>query len=114
VKDYYSILGVSKSSTEDEIKKAYRKLAMQHHPDRGGDEAKFKEIEEAYRVLSDSDQRRQYDNPGVHVNFNDFSGSPFDFDSIFSMFGAQFRGGPLVWTMASMSDTKDWVRKNQI
>ncbi len=109
MKDYYSILGVSKSSTEDEIKKAYRKLAMQHHPDRGGDEAKFKEIEEAYRVLSDSDQRRQYDNPGVHVNFNDFSGSPFDFDSIFSMFGAQFRGGPQAQRFQQQARVQLWL-----
>ena len=51
MKDYYAILGVAKTATPDEIKKAYRKLASQHHPDKGGDTARFQEIEEAYRVL---------------------------------------------------------------
>ena len=51
--DYYKILGVSRTADADEIKKAYRKLARKHHPDAGGDEAKFKEINEAYEVLSD-------------------------------------------------------------
>ena len=67
-KDYYQILGVGKSASTDEIKKAYRKLAMQYHPDRNpGDtqaEEKFKEINEAYQVLSDADKRAHYDNLG--------------------------------------------------
>jgi len=60
-KDYYNILWVDKSSTSEEIKKAYRKLAMEHHPDRWWDPEKFKEINEAYQVLSDDFKRRQYD-----------------------------------------------------
>ena len=61
-KDYYDILGVSKNATDDEIKKAYRRLALKHHPDKeGGNEAKFKEINEAYQVLSDKQKRAQYD-----------------------------------------------------
>lgn len=61
-KDYYKILGVSKTATEEEIKKAFRKLAHEHHPDKkGGNEAKFKEISEAYAVLSDKNKRAQYD-----------------------------------------------------
>lgn len=61
-KDYYKVLGVSKDASEEEIKKAYRKLAHKHHPDKaGGDEAKFKEINEAYQVLSDKRKRGQYD-----------------------------------------------------
>jgi curved DNA-binding protein len=60
--DYYEILGVNKNSSPDEIKKAYRKLAMQHHPDRGGDADKFKEINEAYDVLGDTAKKDQYDN----------------------------------------------------
>lgn len=61
--DYYKTLGVAKNATPDEIKKAYRKLASQHHPDKGGDTATFQKIEEAYRVLSDPQKRQQHDNP---------------------------------------------------
>lgn len=64
-KDYYKILGVEKGASEDEIKKAFKKAAMQHHPDRqGGNEAKFKEVNEAYQVLSDKDKRARYDQFG--------------------------------------------------
>src|SRR3982750_2182415 len=64
-KDYYKILGVEKSATEEDIKKAFRKLAHQYHPDKkSGDEAKFKELNEAYSVLSDKTKRNQYDNFG--------------------------------------------------
>lgn len=64
-KDYYKILGIEKNATNDEIKKAFKKLAMQHHPDRpGGDEKKFKEINEAYQVLGDADKRAKYDQFG--------------------------------------------------
>ncbi len=66
----YEILGVNTSASADDIKKSYRKLAMEHHPDRGGDEDTFKEISEAYSVLSDDQQRREYDlrraNPRRH------------------------------------------------
>ena len=64
-KDYYDILGVSKSASQDEIKKAFRKMAHQYHPDKaGGDEAKFKEVNEAYQVLSNPEKRQQYDQYG--------------------------------------------------
>jgi len=62
--DYYDILGVSKSASSDEIKKAYRKKALEHHPDRGGDQAEFKKINEAYQILSDPQKRTQYDQFG--------------------------------------------------
>jgi len=62
-KDYYKILELTKTSTDNEIKKNYRKLALKYHPDKGGDEKKFKEITEAYNVLGDPQKRRQYDNP---------------------------------------------------
>lgn len=69
-KDYYKILGVSKTATEDEIKKAFRKLAHEYHPDKkGGNEAKFKEASEAYSVLGDKNKRAQYDVTGSR-NFN--------------------------------------------
>lgn len=64
--NYYDILGVKKTATADEIKKAFRKLARKHHPDAGGDEEKFKEINEAYEVLSDDDKRKQYDQYGQY------------------------------------------------
>jgi DnaJ-class molecular chaperone len=63
-RDYYDVLGLSREASEDDIKKAYRKLAMEHHPDRGGDEDKFKEAKEAYEILSDANTRRQYDSRG--------------------------------------------------
>src|SRR6266481_5123278 len=73
VKDYYKILGVEKTASEDEIKKAYRKLAHQYHPDKsGGDDKKFKEINEAYQVLSDKKKRENYDRFGTA----DFQGFP--------------------------------------
>ena len=61
--DYYSILGVDKNADDQTIKKAYKRLAMQHHPDKGGDENKFKEINEAYATLSNPQKKAQYDNP---------------------------------------------------
>lgn len=63
-RDYYEVLGVNKSASADELKKAYRRLAVQHHPDRGGNEAQFKELNEAYEVLKDSSKRQRYDQFG--------------------------------------------------
>ncbi len=89
--DYYKILGVEKTATPDDIKKAYRKLASKHHPDRGGDTATFQQIQEAYSVLSDPNKKNQYDNLGRspfnqsnfnQSEFNDF----FDFNNFFSDF----------------------------
>lgn len=63
-KDYYKVLGVPRNASRDDIKRAYRKLAHQHHPDKGGNESKFKELNEAYQVLSDDSKRAQYDKFG--------------------------------------------------
>jgi molecular chaperone DnaJ len=63
-RDYYEVLGVSKNASPDEIKKAFRRLAVQHHPDRGGDEAKFRELNEAYEILKDESKRKRYDQFG--------------------------------------------------
>lgn len=75
MKDYYKILGVDSKASSEEIKKAYRKLAHQHHPDKsGGNEAKFKEINEAYQVLSDKQKRAQYDRFGTADPVSGFGG----------------------------------------
>ena len=81
--DYYKVLGVSASATQDEIKSAYRKLAMKHHPDRGGDPKQFQDIQEAYANLSDPEKRQQYDNP---QQFHQHSG-PFTDDVFAHFFG---------------------------
>ena len=94
-RDYYEILGVSKSASADEIKKSYRKVAMQYHPDRNpGDKAaeeKFKEAAEAYEILSDPDKRAQYDRFGhAGVGGAGARGGGMNMDDIFSQFGDIF------------------------
>ena len=100
--DYYSTLGINKNASQEEIKKAYKKMSMQHHPDRtGGDDSKFKEINEAYQTLNDPQKKQMYDQFGTtdprqqqyrsgDFEFN-FNGSPFGgMDDIFESF---FGGG---------------------
>ena len=101
-RDYYEVLGVGKNATEDEIKKAYRKLAIKYHPDRNPDDAKaeekFKEAAEAYDVLHDPQKRQAYDQfgfdgPAGAGGFGGFGGGGgFSMDDIFSMFGDVFGG----------------------
>lgn len=92
--DYYNTLGVPRDADQDTIKKAYRKLAMKHHPDHGGDPNEFQKINEAYETLSNVDKRFQYDNPSAQAHgfpggFG-FSAQGFDINDIFSqIFGQQ-------------------------
>lgn len=108
-RDYYDVLGIKKDASADEIKKAFRRKAVEHHPDRGGDEAQFKEVNEAYEVLKDSSKRQRYDqfghagvggNGGGGAGGNPFAGfggqgqeMHFDFGDIFSDFFGGGRSG---------------------
>jgi len=88
--DYYSILGVSEGASPDEIKKAYRKLANQHHPDKGGDQAKFKDISVAYDTLSNSQKRAEYDQQRKFGGGGQFHFNSGDFQHFHDIFGASF------------------------
>jgi len=114
----YDTLGVSKSADAAEIKKAHRKLVIEHHPDKGGDAEKFKEVQKAYEILSDDRKRQIYDQTGqesneavqdfsdgipfggggmpFHMGGNPFAGQgvPFDIGNLFGMFGPRGPGGP--------------------
>lgn len=94
--DHYQTLGVPKTASQDDIKKAFRKLASQHHPDKGGNTAKFQEVQAAYDALGDADKRAAYDNPAPQ--FSGFPGGGFrdgsvNINDIFSMFGQGGFGG---------------------
>ncbi len=99
-RDYYDILGVSKGAAKDEIKKAYRKVAIKYHPDKNPDdnkaEEKFKEAAEAYEVLSDTSKRQRYDqfgHDGLRGGAGGFGGGGMNMEDIFSQFGDIFGGG---------------------
>ena len=91
--DHYATLGVAKNASQDEIKKAFRKLASQHHPDKGGDTQKFQEVQAAYDTLGDANKRAAYDNPAPQFSgFHGFGpgGAQFNMNDIF---GQMFGGG---------------------
>lgn len=99
-RDYYQTLGIPRTASQEDVKKAYRKMAHQYHPDKqGGNEGKFKEVNEAYQVLSDPKKRESYDNFGFAYNDGGFQGGPFDhaqggqeYSDFSDIFGG-FRGG---------------------
>ena len=94
-RDYYEVLGISRDATDEQIKKAFRKLAFQYHPDHNHDpgaEAQFKEINEAYEILSDSERRHAYDSYG-HAGISDMGGfEGFNFGGMGDIFDAFFGG----------------------
>ncbi len=114
--DYYKTLGVARTASTDEIKKAFRKLARKHHPDAGGDEAKFKEINEAYEVLSDEKKRKLYDQYGTAneheipqgwgAGGNYAGGSPYGDNVTYTTVGGQGFSG-------SWSDILDSIRRGE-
>lgn len=121
-KDYYKVLGVEKNASEEEVKKAYRKLAHQYHPDKkGGDEAKFKEVNEAYSVIGNKEKRSQYDafgsaGPGFNAGAGGFQGgfNPNDFGFDFSTFtGGDFDSGDLGDILSSIFGGGRRVRRGR-
>ena len=113
-RDYYEVLGVGKTATADEIKKAYRKMAVKYHPDKNpGDKAaeeKFKEAAEAYEVLSDPQKRQRYDQFG-HAGMGGagFSGGGMNMEDIFSQFGDLFESWGMGATTCSWPTVSTWI-----
>ena len=91
MKDYYQILGVRRDCSQEDIKLAYRRLASQHHPDKGGDTQRFQEIQEAYAAIGDPQNRQAYDNPTL--GRPQFGAAGFNLNDLFAMFG-QGMGAP--------------------
>jgi curved DNA-binding protein len=88
VQDHYQTLGVDRTASAAEIKRAYRRLASQHHPDKGGDKTRFQQIQQAYDVLGDQSRRHQYDNPQPQMPPG-FGTAGFNFEDIFNVFAHQ-------------------------
>lgn len=127
-KDYYSVLGVDKKASQDDIKKAFRKLAHKHHPDKGGADEKFKEITEAYSVLSDEKKRREYDTygqafPGGHGPSTGSGQGPFggpggfdfsQFQQGFGQGGVEFDFGDIFGDMFGRGTSRSQPRGRDI
>ena len=112
--DAYQTLGVPKGASDEEIKKAYRKMASQHHPDKGGDTQRFQEIQSAYEILSDPIKRQQHDNPNPFRSHHGPNGSHFEFhfggngpEDIFAQFFSQGFGGNPFHQQAQTRRNKD-------
>ena len=93
-KDYYKVLGVEKGASQDEVKKAFRKLAHQYHPDKSsGNEAKFKEINEAYQVVGNAEKRKQYDQHGADFEQQGGFGGGASWEDVMRQARQQQQGG---------------------
>jgi molecular chaperone DnaJ len=93
--NFYTVLGVSETASQDEIKKAYRKLAIEHHPDKGGSEEVFKKISEAYDTIGDERKRNEYDNQRKNPFYNNQEGDPFkEYEDFFRGFTQRKRSAP--------------------
>ena len=113
--DYYSILGVNKNASPDDIRKAYKKQSMQHHPDRGGDEEQFKRVNEAYSTLKDPAKRQQYDNPQPQGFGGPFGGGmPPGFEDMFTNFGFRQQVRNKDITIGCNLELKDVYKGKQI
>ena len=114
--DHYTTLGVAKTATQDEIKRAFRKLASQHHPDKGGDTAKFQEIQAAYDTLGDEAKRAEYNNPRPQFSgIPGGSGAHFNMNDIFStMFGQGFGQQPQQRRAPAFVRMSLWIKLHDV
>jgi curved DNA-binding protein len=114
--DYYSLLGVNKSASDTDIKKAFKAASMKHHPDRGGDAEKFKQINEAYQTLKDPRKRAEYDNPQPSFNSQTFNDPHFSdiFSSMFGQHAARRRANPDITVAVNLTLEEIMSGKNVI
>jgi molecular chaperone DnaJ len=108
----YQTLGVDRDADSDTIKRAYRKLASQHHPDRGGDTKTFQEIQVAYDILSNPQRRAAHDNPGFGGGFR--ADAPFDFQTIFDIFGTRFQQAGSQQQRRQQARMSLWITLNDV
>jgi DnaJ-class molecular chaperone len=112
MQNLYQTLGVDRDADSDTIKRAYRKLASQHHPDRGGDTKTFQEIQVAYDILSNPQRRAAHDNPGFGGGFR--ADAPFDFQTIFDIFGTRFQQAGSQQQRRQQARMSLWITLNDV